>query len=305
MIVGMSLEIDELLNEAIMTGVPAIIVEGIDDISIYTSIGQKAPFDVEVYAIENITGYNEGCEQLIGALESLYQLPDSQHQIKNNILGIIDKDVRDYRNEIPAVDSILTLKYYSIESHFVSKDILGKSVNLCTKATEDMLSQGDIQLIMNKLERRLLKLYYFSLEALKASLETEYSSDFSYSYLSGRLKDSQVKASLDAKQNDLDQLAETLGLSPCLSTLLLIAKGKWLLDAFVESIVDEFSTLPLQCKNEHISMCQFCSQQVYGKCLYQLKKGVNKNLVKLFSMTCVDGEEFFYILQRIESIKTR
>ena len=53
---GCCYEIDELLNEAIITGVPAILVEGIDDISVYDEISASVPFDVEVYAIENIEG---------------------------------------------------------------------------------------------------------------------------------------------------------------------------------------------------------------------------------------------------------
>ena len=66
-----SYEIDEILNEAIMTGVPSIIVEGIDDVPIYSKISKGLPFNVEVYAVENISGYTEGCEQVISAIKNI------------------------------------------------------------------------------------------------------------------------------------------------------------------------------------------------------------------------------------------
>ena len=87
-------EIDEILNEAIITGVPALIVEGIDDISIYDNLALKVPFEYEVYAVENIEGFSEGCEQVILAVEELNTLESEAHELTNHVLGVIDKDVR-------------------------------------------------------------------------------------------------------------------------------------------------------------------------------------------------------------------
>lgn len=42
------LEIDEILNEAIMTGVPSIIVEGVDDLSIYSALFKDLSFPTEI-----------------------------------------------------------------------------------------------------------------------------------------------------------------------------------------------------------------------------------------------------------------
>lgn len=302
---AMSWEIDELLNEAVMTGVPIVLVEGVDDISTYHSIGGRVSFDIEIYAIENIDGYTEGCEQVIAALNELHNLPLSENPIKNHILGIIDKDVRDYRQECPQIESLLILKYYSIESHFVSKNILEHALGLCTKANNHMISDNDIQLLMDAIEEQLIqKLYYFSLEALKNALEPEYCADFSYSFKAGRINtDLDAKEKITEKTGDLDNLASTFGLSPSLNTLKLITKGKWLIDFFANEIIIELNNLPSLCKTEKITVCQFCLNQSFDKCLYRLKEGINKNSIKNFSVTCVDGEEFSYIVNHIEQMK--
>lgn len=301
---AMSLEIDELLNEAIMTGVPSMIVEGIDDISIYESLGEKVSFEVEVYAIENIKGYVAGCEGVIKALEYLHQLPKFNQKIKNHILGIIDKDVRDYREDIPEIDALLILKYYSIESHFVSKDVLKNALNLATKASKNNLSQEDIQLIMVELEKQVLeKLYYFSLEALKNSLKPEYSTEISYKSPVTDTKNTVIKSRINDKKDELNAFAENLGIRYCFNTLKLIANGKWLIDVFSSAIIIEIRKLPSLCENQKITVCQYCKNQTFDKCLYRMKKGINNSSVKNFSMTCVGGEEFLYIVQHIKNMK--
>ncbi len=273
---GCFYEIDEILNESIITGVPAIIVEGIDDITIYDEIASKVSFDVEIYAVENIDGYTEGCEQVISAIENLNTLPSSSYELSNHILGIIDKDVRDYRQDIPEVEPLLVLNYYSIESHFISRIVIANILNLTCKVNRDLVTEKLCDLIMSEIEIKLLALYYFSLESLRKSLEPGYSASFSYSYSSGRIHDIQVKQEILAKQHDLDRFAASHGLTPCIDTLKGISKGKWLLDVFSFELLVSINGLQARCKESAIDSCKFCITQAFDKCLYRIKEGYIK-----------------------------
>ncbi|MEI8706271.1 hypothetical protein [Pseudoalteromonas sp. B62] len=59
----LDLECDELLNEAIMSKTPIVLVEGVADIPVYEQLSEVNELKSEVYAIENIKGYAEGVEE--------------------------------------------------------------------------------------------------------------------------------------------------------------------------------------------------------------------------------------------------
>lgn len=296
-------EIDEILNEAVMTGVPAIIVEGVDDILIYNQLSTRVPFDVEVYAVENIEGYSEGCEQVIAAIRELNTIKNSKYKLVEHVLGIIDKDVRDYRNELPVLEPILTLEHYSIESYFVSKDVLRDILCLCTKASKNLINEALCGKVFKDVETKLLSLYYFSLEALRASLDSEYDSLFFYSYPTGRLNDVEIKKSILSKIDDLDRFASHLELSQNLMALKRISKGKWLVESFSVEIIKSINVLNEMCASGEIITCQFCSTGAFHKCLYKIKDGINNKTVKNLAFSFVDGDDFNHIVERISNIK--
>ncbi len=296
-------EIDELLNEAIMTSIPILIVEGIDDISIYSKLANKVPFDVEVYAVENIEGYGEGCSHVIKAIKELNRLPNSNHNLSNHILGIIDKDVRDFRGELPEVEPILVLNYYSIESHFVSKTIIKHILTLCTKANKELITDDLCELIMDEIEIKLIDLYYFSLESLKNAIEPDYEENFSYSFSCGRIKDSNTRELVLSKKDELDIFAVDMGVIPCLDTLKCITKGKWLIDVFSSELICSINNLKNQCKENRISSCKSCVTEAYDKCLYRIKDGFTKGAIKSLSLSNINGSEFDYIVDAITNIK--
>lgn len=296
-------EIDELLNEAVMTGVPILIVEGIDDISIYSDVSQKVTFDVEVYAVETIEGYGEGCDQVIAAVEELNTLQNDSHNLSNHILGVIDKDVRDFRGEIPDIDPILVLNYYSIESHFVSKTIVEYILHLCTKVDKELITDGICQIIMDEIETKLLDLYYFSLESLKNSLEVDYDAKFSYSFSCGRINDQHTRELVLSKRAILDDFATENNLRPCLDTLKAITKGKWLIDVFSTELIGSINNLKKKCEEQVISSCRSCITEAYDKCLYRIKDGFTKKTIKSLALSNVNGSEFNYIIERITNMK--
>ncbi len=301
--VGCYYEIDEILNEAIITGVPAIIVEGIDDISVYDDISASIPFNVEVYAVENIEGYNEGCDEVISAIEDLNSLPNDAHPLADNVLGIIDKDVRDYRNEIPQIEPLLMLNHYSIESHFVSKEVISSILRLSSKVSRELISDELCSLMMDEIENKLYDLYYFSLESLRNSLESEYEAEFSYSYKAGRVKDRQTRESVLAKTNELDAFAASLDITPSLDCLKSISKGKWLLDIFSQELISSINSLQNKCGDNTIQTCKSCASNAFDKCLYRIKEGFTKKTIKSLALSNTEGIEIDYIRNRIANIK--
>lgn len=296
-------EIDELLNEAIITGVPAVIVEGIDDISIYDEISNRVPFDVEVYAVENIDGFNEGCEAVISALEDLNSLPDNPYPLCNHILGVIDKDVRDFRQEIPEVEPLLVLKYYSIESHFVSEQVISNVLKVVSKANQDLISEDLCKLMMDEIQTKILDLYYFSLESLRKSLDSNYSASFLYSYTPGRIRDQQTKQEVLAKRNDLDVFASSLDITPCINSLKSISKGKWLIDIFSQELLNSINNLQERCRDASIETCKSCISEAHNKCLYRMRDGFSKRTIQSLILSSVEGAEVQYIEDRILNIK--
>tara|TARA_R110002111_G_C6002121_1_gene373291 strand:+ start:5223 stop:6140 length:918 start_codon:yes stop_codon:yes gene_type:complete len=300
---GCCYEIDELLNEAIITGVPAIIVEGIDDISIYDEISTRVPFDVEVYAIESIEGFGEGCDQVISAIEDLNSLPNDAHKLSNHILGIIDKDVRDYRNEIPEVEPLLVLNYYSIESHFVSEKIISNILSLSSKTNRDLVSDELCSQIMDEIETKLLDLYYFSLESLRNAVDSAYKANFSYSDAPGRIHDPQTRQYVLDKQHDLDVFATSLSITPCIDNLKTISKGKWLIDVFSQELLNSMNGLQEKCAESSIKTCKSCISEAFDKCLYRIKEGFTKKTIKSLILSNVEGAEIQYIEDRISGIK--
>ncbi|MGQ6466019.1 hypothetical protein ACUNEK_06565 [Serratia sp. IR-2025] len=119
----MKYEISEILNTAIMTKSISVIVEGVDDIQVYYGIAKSANKIVEIFPIETIDGYAPGCNHIVTAMDDILELPKANVNIDNYIIGIIDKDVKDFRGEMPTNPLILTLKHYSMESHFVDKKV--------------------------------------------------------------------------------------------------------------------------------------------------------------------------------------
>ena len=297
-------EIDELLNEAIITGTPVILVEGIDDIPIYEKISSSLDFDVEVYAIENIEGYTEGCEQVINAITELNLLDNTRHPLNENILGIIDKDVRDFRGEVPNLDALFMLNYYSIESHFLTKGNILNVLKLTTKANKSLLSEELISIMMDEIETSLFDIYYFSLESLRKALDPDYQSSFCYSYSFGRIYDETTRVSVLNKKDELDVFASDLGVFCDFDTLKKISKGKWLLDLFSHEILKSINKLPSKCVQNSIEKCRSCTTGIYDKCMYKIKDGFNKNAIKGLIFSSVDEADVDYIKYRINTIRS-
>ncbi|MGF6768879.1 hypothetical protein P3T18_001349 [Paraburkholderia sp. GAS199] len=298
----MKMTIDEVLNEAIMSSTPAIIVEGIDDLKTYVSIANQALDRFEVYAIETIAGHTGGCDAVVDAIRTLYALNDASHPVENFVLGIIDRDTREYRGELPAENAILTLNYYSLESHFVCEEVLSAALSQYARVHSDGLGPNFSLSLFESIEHDILDLYYFSLEALQCAIDENYATEFKYSYSINRRKQEPTNSNVRAKAPQLDQLAAQLGLQRNLDSLKKISSGKWLLLTFCEIMYSTLGDLANYCGKFGSEKCQFCRAAITGKCTYRMKEGVSNKTLYSTASENYHLPSLGYIKQRMSQI---
>lgn len=296
----MNFTIDEIFNEAIMSNTPVIVVEGINDVKIYSEIASSIMRKVEVYAIETIQGYSEGCKHVIDAIKEIYGL-NPNAAVEDHILGVIDRDVREFRGELPVEKAFLILESYSIESHFVTKEVFEQTISNYTNVGKPALGRRFIEIKYGEVEGKLLDLYYFSLESLKYALNEGYRADYQYSFAHNRRKQQPVLLSIQEKIPDLDQFAASLNISRDMRWLRKIASGKWLLRTFAEEIHEFLSGFSAYCGAIDTEQCQFCKRNVVGKCTYKLKDGVTNKTIYSLASENVRIPSLDYIRQRIST----
>jgi len=296
-------EPDEILNLAIMSKSPCIIVEGVDDIRIYEGVAGSVDVPCEVYPVEMIEGLPGGSVGVIQAMSVIESLSmpagKSAHHF---VMGIIDRDARFFRGELPALASVFCLDLYSIENHFVSKYAIKPAVDRLTRVSPSV--GVDVELIYSNIEAALSDLYYFSLEALKGAVDSGYQSVVGFSSNVGRRKDVATAAQLHLKKVDLDLFAASHGLTSDINSLRKFVKGKWLLHAFAEGLYDEVAQLVSRCKSASIIQCRMCQLDLAGPCLFRLRDGLNKNSLCSILLDFIHLPDFDYIRERFRSLST-
>lgn len=287
-------EPDEILNLAIMSKTPYVIVEGVDDIRIYEEISRTAGVQCEIYSVEmleGIAGGNDGVIEAMGVVESL-NMPNGK-SANQFIIGIIDSDARCYRNEMPVLASIFALRAYSIESHFVSEYAIKPSIDRLTRIS--LRDEVDVKSIYREIESNISDIYYFSLDALKNAVDPGYSSIVGFSASAGRRRDQNTISALQARIDNLDAFADVFGLTRDIESLKKFVKGKWLLTAFSEELFKEISQLVAKCKGLAVKQCSMCELDSSAPCLYQLRDGLGKNSLYSILKDFVDMPDFDYI----------
>lgn len=292
---------DELLNLAIMEKIPYIIVEGIDDIRIYEEIASSANVHCEIYSVEmleGLSGGNDGVIEAMGIAESLVM--PNEKSVNQFMMGVIDRDARYYRNEMPTLRSIFSLKTYSIESHFISKFTINHSINQLTRIS--LRYEIDENSIYSNVEKNIFDVYYFSLDALKNAVDPSYESIVAFSTKPGRRKDANTVTQLLSRKDELDAFADTFSLTSDIESLRKFVKGKWLLTAYAEELFKEIEQLVAKCKILEIKQCRMCELDNSSPCLYQLKGGLNKNSLYSILKNFVSVPDFDYIRDAFKDI---
>lgn len=295
-------EVDEILNLAIMSKTPCVIVEGVDDVHIYETIAKSGNTTCDIYSVEMIEGLSGGNDGVIEAMQVIDSLSmPAEKKAEQFIMGIIDRDARFYRNEIPNLPSIFCLDFYSIESHFVSKYAIRPAVDRLTRiSSSDEIDVDSIYLIVNE---NIFDVYYFSLEALKNSMNPNYQAVVGFSSSIGRRKDGNTASALQSRKNDLDAFATTQSLNPNIESLRKFVKGKWLLTAFAEELFKEIEQLVERCKEIKIKQCRMCELDSEAPCLYQLRGGLSKNSLYSIIQDFIEIPDFDYIRNAFKEIE--
>ncbi len=285
-----------------MTKTPTVVVEGIDDVPVYDNLAEQLEGTFQILAVENIDGYSAGCDGVTSAMDYINGLSPSKFNYKKFIVGIIDKDIKDYRGEISSNGYIFPLKYYSMESHFVCREITNELIKFSTKTTSGMRGEVLESYVYNKVISSLNLLYLISLEALKGGIDRNYTAEVSFSSNVGRFKDPTLISRIREKEELLLSFAHSLELSFSIESMRKFVKGKWLLEVFCIEIEKVIKTLSLECSNNEFDTCQFCISEAYDKCLYKIKDGINHKVIKCHAMNFTNNSNFEYIKSKLNEM---
>ncbi|MCW5209733.1 DUF4435 domain-containing protein [Desulfobulbus sp. US1] len=283
-----------------MNNEPLIVVEGCDDIHVYSKFCEIINKKCKVIAIELLRScHHEGCSSVLDALEYIRPLVNDKPELENLILGIIDRDARYYRNEIPNNNLLLILEKYSIESHFVTDQHLEYFISFITKIGMK-LPDETLSLLNEYVFSGYNNLYYTSLEALKNACITEYQALVGYSYAAGRImSDNQLQETILEKKNSLDDFAITKNISCSFDILFKITKGKWLIRFFCFKLRELLGKLPELCNSNQIQQCCYCEKGLYSKCLYKTSDNYQERQIETILLNKINKTDIQYILDRI------
>ena len=229
--------------QAEMEGKSIVIVEGIDDKRIYSTLAKKLlNRDILVYPANYFVECNaDNSENVIKAI-TLLQADFKDEKKLQKVLGIIDRDTTCYKNPekwvaYKELKGLFILKHYSIETYFATSHNLSELIAGITHATPSEIAMVLPNLI-KKIEDTTQVLYYMALDALKErclgsnnyqafrKIDVPKLSDITggMGYFETTLLP-QIKEALDtfAKEKGLD-----------VSFVKHVVKGKWYLFHFVK-----------------------------------------------------------------------
>lgn len=301
----MKYDLEETITDAIMTATPAVIVEGRDDVQFYEQIATDSGKEITVYAVENFEEFDTGgCDSVITCIESLQNKINERPENINFVLGIIDKDARHFRNEIPNLLGLFVLHYYSIESHFVTRTNLKRLIADITYVSPGFIDGTTLDFIESGLVADYSDLFYISLEALKGACITDYTAIIGYKATSGKIavhnSRSEYITEVYKKRAELDTFADQKNVA--LSDLKLVAKGKWLLHTFCFSVFGKIKDLSSVCSSGTIKSCQYCLCGRADQCLWKLRFGINYTHLVNTIWNYLDYDEIGYIQTKISSL---
>jgi hypothetical protein len=278
----MKLDLSVAFANAIMTRQPMVIVEGKDDRQIYERLAGQIGVSLQIYQVNEFEDYAAGCFHVIACLDSLQPELAKKADNIHFILGIIDRDVRPFRNELPThLKGLFVTKYYSIETYFATRQNLSKLINDLTYTVSKDIDDIILNFVEELFNQSRSDLYYISLEALKTACVPNYSGIVGYSDKSGKVLEEAKKyllgkgknytfSQIALKKPELDIFANSLNIG--LTDLKSITKGKWYLYFFVYCGLQQIQQLSDNCQKAKISQCRSCKIGNYPDCLFKLKR---------------------------------
>lgn len=279
---------------------PYIIVEGKDDIQFYENIVESIDRD---YIVKPIGRYKDtsNCTAVIEWMQELNQILDKDEHRKY-FLGIIDGDARKYRDDFPAENSLLyILQYYSWESYFIGQEVVSQSIKNFLKTRRLITEELINHLYSNYIETYLLnELWLCGLKRLQDSENRECNQDNSINRLD---RDGKFIEELRSLESELFLFATEIGIEYSHDTLLEITKGKWALSFFVKKYLQALKKLPILCKNGEIKTCDYCEDQSFEDCLYELKANYREEHIRADIINLTNLTSLTPIKERLQQLK--
>lgn len=304
-------KITNLLANSVITKRPLLVVEGKDDIQFYDNLAQEIDKKLIIRAIETIDGYTEGSDEVIDLTRDIQTELIDQTELQRLYLGIIDKDIREFRTKderslevLRNYINLFILNYYSFESHFINKAIFKTVLKELTHVDNELLSDNFVSNLFDMIIEKILnELYYPALEALQNAIVNDYVGALGYSTKYAEIiNNPQIIAQINNKSDGLNLFAESLNINRSFDTLILICKGKWILRSFTKFIKEDILNLSNKCRENEIAKCQYCDIQDFQKCLYKPKFSIqNMDLDKniMMNIKCANTD---YILQKLSQL---
>jgi hypothetical protein len=285
----------DILAVSIMNHESMVIVEGKDDYQIYQTIAQEVNSQIQVYQVNEFEDYEAGCTGVIKCLTALQpkfaERPDNIHKI----LGIIDRDVRAFRGEMPNhLLGLFVTKHYSIETYFATTSNLRKLLHAITYSPMQDIDDQLLTFIQTDFNDSIETLYLFSLEALKKACVSSYDANLGYDDSPNKLTGSDFKRNTEpiirAKEADLSRFATNINVSK--EDIRLIAKGKWYLHWFVHHVYPKIKGLKADCKAANVKQCRSCRVGNEQDCLLKMKEAhYQLSVLQGFLLNFIDQEE--------------
>lgn len=283
----------DVLAAAIMIEEPILIVEGKDDFQIYDSLAKSINKKVQIYQSNEFKDHHEGCNGVIKCIEKLQVKYDEREDNVNKIIGIIDKDVRDFRQDIPSLKGLFVTKHYSIETYFATLNNLRQLLSNITYNIHEEIDDDILHFLEDPFKESLENLYIISLEALKNACHNGYETTVGYDFSEHKITASQfledVLPRLENKKVDLESFASELNLN--LNNVKLIAKGKWYLYWYLNNIYPLIKDLKEKCNGSIITQCRSCRVGNFQDCLYKTKNDYRIDHLIEMMLTFIDNQE--------------
>ncbi|MGG4481269.1 hypothetical protein [Paenibacillus illinoisensis] len=296
--------IRQLISRARFQNKPLIIVEGRDDVSVYERLARKVGKDCHIRAIETIPQYGEGCEHVKKFIRNAQSIISESNVNEKYLLGVIDRDASFFRGEDNShLKCLLILEAYSYESHYVTRNHTQFIIESIVHSMQNINSHV-VDFVESDLQSDYEDLYYISLEALSNACIKDYEGLIGYSSSYGQIRTNKVSIleELTPKKEQLEEFASLRGLDK--NSLKYIAKGKWLMDMYIDSIFKKIEALQAACSDEvepEIT-CPYCLAGKREKCDWTLKKHTRKETINLIVYQLIDEQETSYITERFAQL---
>lgn len=293
----MLIEYDELITISMMQEQPILVVEGIDDIPVYEKIVNKIAKQVEIYSPEYFVDVESGCR---GVTKIISLLNDNftEELSSKYVLGLVDKDVRDFRNELIVFENLLNTIYYSMESHLVSDAILKKIFSTYFYILEKDVTSSHVNDFWDYFYLECEYLYLASIDALRSACIEKSQTIFTYKSDYNLVKNPKVQKTL--KENKIENLifSKIFNLEYDLDNIKRVCKGKWFLGFLCEKIT-YYILNEIKFCNELNTQCSMCKLGRSSSCFFNIRIRPNKDSVEAIIISNVEHGDFDFLFHKL------